>query len=179
MQEKFPKLVFLLSAVFFVIALAAFIFSLRVVSQKSEMLQQAELTWQTEMLKRNEVERLGKLIKALESERASLDSHFTVSSDVVPFLDTIEKLAAAVSAQAEVSSVDIAKDNSSLAVGIKASGSFGALYKFITLLENSPFQLEFLSMDLQNAGGAELAGSTKTLQWDLTLKVGLLNFLPK
>ena len=45
-------------------------------------------------------------------------------------------------------------------MAIKASGSFEALYKFLTLLENSPYELDFISMDIQKLGGEIVAMGT-------------------
>jgi len=84
----------------------------------------------------------------MTNSQALLETHFIKSSDVVPFLNTIEALGPAVGASAEIDSVDTSPDGASLIVELQASGSFGAVYKFLTLLENSPYELNFLSMDI-------------------------------
>jgi len=105
--------------------------------------------WSEEAGRRNETNSLNVLLEKVAPSMAILQTHFAKSSDVVPFLDTIEKLAPKVGATAAVDSVIASSDNTGLVVGLKASGSFEAVYKFLTLLENSPYELDFISMDIQ------------------------------
>ncbi|MBP6883964.1 MAG: hypothetical protein KBC06_01900 [Candidatus Pacebacteria bacterium] len=134
--------------------------------------------WQTEAARRNEITSLDYLIKSTEEKRAILESHFAYASDIVPFLDTIEGLAVKAGATSEVVSVDILKDKSGLMVEIKAVGSFESVYKFLRLLENSPYELEFLSTDMQNAAvkaGAD--GKTTSSLWSADFRIKLLSFI--
>ncbi len=119
---------------------------------------------------------LANLIDHIESERAVLDTHFVRSSDIVPFLATIESLAQKVGGKAEVTSVDIPQDDSLLVVELKAGGSFEALYKFVMLLENSPYELLFISANIQNPGIQDLPTSGAS-EWTATFKINLLSFL--
>jgi hypothetical protein len=66
-----------------------------------------------------------------------------------------------------------------LLVGVKVAGVFEAVYKFLTLLENSPYEIEFLSMDIHktlvtDVAGKSVGGST----WEAILKIRLLTFIP-
>jgi len=96
----------------------------------------------------------------------------------VPFLDAIEKLAEKVAVKAEVSFVEVAGDNLSLIVEMKASGSFENVYRFITLLENSPYNLEFVSANIQNANAltASADKNKKVPEWAATFQMKLLSF---
>jgi hypothetical protein len=87
-------------------------------------------------------------------------------SNIVPLLDAIEQLALRVKAKSEITSVDFSKDNNSLLLGIKASGSFVPIYKFLMLLENFPYELEFSSVDIKK---------TDT-QWEAVFKIKILSF---
>jgi hypothetical protein len=118
------------------------------------------------------------LLKTTEPERILLDSHFIKSSDVVPFLDMFDKLAGAVGAKAEVASVVIAPDNSGLLVTIKATGLFEALDKFLMLLENSSYELDFISMDIQKSDvGVVSDKNTPSSQWSAVFGIKLLSFV--
>jgi translation initiation factor IF-2 len=103
---------------------------------------------------------------------------------VVPFLDTLEGLATKVGIKAETASVDIAPDSLSLLVKINTSGSFEAIYKFLTLLENSPYELEFTGFDMQKEDSI-LATPDLVLnkdikkqnsKWRATFNIKLLSF---
>ena len=140
--------------------------------------QLAENEWQTEAMRRDEIRTLEHSVKIIEGERAQLETHFAQSSDVVPFLDTIEKLSSKAGTKAEVTSVDIAKDNTGLLVGMKASGSFAGVYKFLTLLENSPYELEFDGVDMHQQtilGDGKKVATVRT--WNVIFKIKLLSFV--
>ena len=145
------------------------------------MTREAEL--QTETSKKNEAKSFERLLQIVEKESTMLDTHFIKSSDVVVFLDRVENMASIVKAKAEVTLVDVAPDNTSLSVGMTATGTFESLYKFLTLLENSPYQLELTSVNLQRVGG-EGASTVATgekapsgVQWSAIFKIKLLSFV--
>ena len=107
-----------------------------------------------------------------------LENHFTQSSDPVPFLNLIEKLGLDSAAKTTVTSVDISPDKASLLVGIKTGGTFESVYKFLNLLENSPYELEFVSMDIQNLDVQNITSKkVKTLGWEGNFKIRLLSFV--
>jgi len=179
MQNKFPKIPLFLSAMFFLFSFFTLFYFFQEINNNNEESQLKEIEWQTEMLRRDEIKMLDRSIKIIEIERKELETHFAKSSDVVPFLDTIERLAPQVGAKAEVVSVDIGEDKVSLIVGMKASGTFEGIYKFLTLLENSPYELEFVSIDIQkrdvlNTSDQNQIGS----RWNATFKIRLLSFIP-
>ena len=156
-----------------------FLFLYKNISINKEALQLAQENWQTENKNRENARLLTSSIKAIESERALLNTHFVQSSDVVPFLDTIEKLAKNVGVKAEIISVDIIKDIPALTVEMKALGSFETIYKLIMLLENSPYNLEFVLVDIQslNMQDEALNKEGKSHQWSATFKIKLLSFV--
>ena len=179
MQSNFPKIPLLLSVIFFIGSSLIFLFFYRAINDNNQKLQSKEGEWQSEKLKRNEIKTLDHSVKIIEKERAQLETHFAQSSDIVPFLDTIEGLAPKVGVKAEVASVDILTDRTGLMVGMKASGTFGGLYKFLALLENSPYEIEFISMDLRREtgpGGVESKNVTVP-KWDVIFKIKLLSFI--
>ena len=168
--RKFKKVPFFVSILLVVFSCFAFFFLYEVIKNNQELSRKTQIEWQAETDRREGVKSLEHSIKAVESQRILLESHFAQSSNVVPFLDTIEKLALEVQAKSEVVSVDIPKEENKLLVAIKASGSFEALYKFLTLLENSPYELEFISMDLQKS-------TEEVSPWTAVFRVKLLSFI--
>ena len=179
MKNNFPKTSFLISLLSFCVFLFIFVSFYRAINNNNKESELKELKWQKEALKRDEIRSLDNSIEIIKDERAQLETYFAKSSDIVPFLDTIERLATKVSAKAEVTSVDILKDHTGLMVGMKASGTFSGLYRFLTLLENSPYELEFASVEMHKESGA--SGATgkgvATLKWNAVLKIKLLSFV--
>lgn len=178
MQDKLPKTKLIAASIFMLASLGSLFFAYTLVKNKNEKFQNSQIEISSDAKRREETQQLERLMKTLEAERLLIDSHFAKSSDIVPFLDTLERMASQVAVDAEVSSVDITKDNKTLTVGIKATGGFEALYKFLVLLENSPYELSFLLMDIQTPQGAQPDPITKKVEWQGAFKVRLLSFLP-
>lgn len=169
MKNNFPKIQFFTSLAFFVFSCALFFYFYQAIHSFNEKTQVSDTTWRAESVRREEIKTLDQSIKDITDERAALDTHFAKSSDVVPFLNTIEGLGPKVGAVASISSVNVPDDKSGLVVDVKATGSFASIYKFINLLENSPYELQFLGMDLNQ--------STTASSWDATFQIRLLSFI--
>src|SRR3989338_5285050 len=178
MQNNFPKISFSLSVIFFVFSCVAFLYFWRGTNDNYNKLFISSGLWQEEASRREEIRSLDHSIKIIESERTLLQTHFAQSSDVVPFLDAIEGLAPLVGVKAEVASVDIAPEGPALIVGINASGSFECIYKFLTLLENFPYELEFISINIsKKETGDASQKDAKVSEWEAAVQVRLLSFI--
>jgi hypothetical protein len=178
MKNNFPKIPFFISLAFFIFSCGIFFYFLRGINNLNNKTQLAETTWNTENLRRNEIKTLDQSINDIQDQTTALTTHFAQSSDVVPFLNTIESLATEAGATAIISSVDVSTDNTSLMVALKATGTFPNIYKFITLLENSPYELQFEGMDLQNTTSVNTSGKTTTTSnWNATFNIKLISFI--
>lgn len=178
MLNKLFKNMLIPAILLLVFSVAAFLFFYSNIIRKNEEFQKTQLEWQIENKKFDDIKQLERSMKAIEVERSALQKHFAKSSDVVPFLDSIEKLADSVSVKAEITSVDVGKNDSSLTILIRSSGSFGNLYKFLTLLENSTYELDFISVDMQKTSGPDIEAGIDVPQWEGRFKVALISFLP-
>ena len=178
MQNNFPKIPLFLSILFLVIFAFTFFFFLGVIDNNNKESQTIESEWQKETMKSSEMKMLDYSIKIIEDEKIQLETHFAQSSDIVPFLDTIDELAGDVSVKAEFVSVNILKDHTGLMVQVKSLGTFSNLYKFIKLLENSPYELEFISIEIHRQ--TELDADNKNVkipEWNGLFKIKLLSFV--
>ena len=173
MQYILQKKSLILSVIFLIFSCFVFIFLYKDINSKKEMSQLAQEKWQTEAISRENAKSLINSVKIIEPQKALLETHFVQSSNVVPFLDTIEKITKDVGATAEVVSVDVAKDNPALIVEMNASGSFETIYKLIMLLENSPYNLEFISVNIKDSD----TSVGKSSQWTATFQIKLLSFI--
>jgi hypothetical protein len=177
-QNNFSKAPIFLSLVFFCVCITAFIFLYSTVNNYDKDSQLKETEWQDETLRRDEIKQLNHSVIVVQQDKTELETHFAQSSDIVPFLDTIEKLSTIVNSKAEVTSVDIATDHTGLVVNLKASGTFGNLYKFLTLLENSPYELDFSGVDMRMEGTLDTTGKKVPIpKWDIILNIKLLSFV--
>ncbi len=167
-KSQTPQIIF--SVLFFLISFSGLMFLYSSIKSRQGISEQKLTEWQTEYARRNEIKSLESSIKKIEQEKTLLEMHFAESSNPVPFLDTLERLARSVNAENSVSSVDLASDGKSLVVGMNASGSFESFYKFLTLLENSEYDMEFLSIDMQKDGAS-------INKWSAVIRLKLLTFI--
>ena len=176
MKYNFPKMPLLISIVLFIFSL--FVFFSLYTKIKNNTIESDKMfsEWKIEDNKREGIKLLDRSMKNMEDDIKLLDTHFAKSSDVVPFLDTIESLATKTGSSAEVLSVNIPIDSDILEVGIRVDGSFSSLYKFITLLENSPYEIKFDAIDLVQTS-IDSSGVKKSYGWSTNLNIKLLSFI--
>jgi len=175
MQNKFHITMLAISIIFFALAASAVWYMYGMTEKKYLAIEEAHASWKAEEDRRAQVKQLERMLEDLDAEQIELESHFARSLDVVPLLDTLEKIGLGAGANAEVSSVDRIEDGKFISVGIKATGSWSALYKFTVLLENSPYELEFSTLDIKRAFAEAEGGG---VIWEGFFKVKVLSFLP-
>ena len=137
-----------------------------------------QVSWQAGMDRLDKITALNHELLQVADSRSLIETHFSKSSDIVPFLDSIEGLAplAGKGTKVEISAVALNANKTGLVVDLKVSGSFTSIYKFLTLLENSPYELDFPSVSMQKSSAVD--PSSKNTIWEAMLKVQLLSFVP-
>ena len=161
----------IIATVFSLLAMASFVW-LRGEINETEAISDAKInTWRTEEARRDDIRSLRSLIQNIEDERVEVESHFVPISNPVPFLDTLENLATKVGAKNSILAVELSKDGKTLSVNMNAVGSFASVYKFLKLLENSPYDLEITALTMSKSG--EAVGS----DWSLVIKAKVLTFV--
>ena len=177
------KILLFISTMIFLFFCSAFVLLYREINNNNQKIQQEDMNLQIEAHRRDSVASLNQTLQQIAPERALLENHFVKSSNVVPFLNALEQLALQAGVLIKINSINTnteAKtktDNSELTVDLKSSGSFEAIYKFLTLLENFPYELDFISMDLRkNLFGAP-GENIKDSNWEAILKIQLLSFI--
>ncbi len=145
------------------------------INKKSLATEEISVKWLEESGKREEIRSLARGIKLVEKESLELEKHFAKNSDLVPFLDTIESLGVKLGGNIETTSVEITPDNLNLIVGLKITGSFDSIYKFLNLLENAPYVLQITDMNMEREN---LQTTTLTPIWVANVNLKLLSFLP-
>jgi hypothetical protein len=170
--KKFKKGPLVLALVVLILAVGAFVFVYGRIQANQKIIAAARERSEEEAQRQQELRALENLLGSVESKRQELQRHFVEASNVVPFLNDLEELARRAGAEPQVEDVELGQDVSALSSGlsaqIKARGTFEAVYKFLLLLENSPYELEVLSLDLSNDGQ----------EWQGEFIVKLLSFIP-
>jgi hypothetical protein len=173
MRIKLPKIRILLAVGLFVFSLVLFAFLNTYVNEKNTIANSLEEKWQVEELRRENIKNLEHFLEEKSGDISLLDVHFVASGDVVTFLDLVENLGKQVSSKSEVTLIDIPKDNSGLLVEVRSEGSFDSIYKFLRLLENAPYELEIVSLEMSTSSGEEESYPV----WDSTFRIKLISFI--
>ena len=189
MKNNSQNIKLFLSTTIFIFFCVVFVLLYKEINNNNQKAEQGAVDFQTEMTRRNEITSLDNSLQENTDNKTKLEKHFTKSSDVVPFLDTIENLAPQTGAKAEIDSVDKGVASQGLIVGLRVSGSFANIYKFLQLLENSPYEIDFISMDLHTTTTdapvvsvvipkKNAPTATKSKSWEAIFKIQLLSFIP-
>lgn len=179
MKNNFQKIILLISTIILLLFCFAFVFLYQKINDNNQKIQQNTINLQTESHRRDDIASLDQMLQKIAPLRALLENHFIKSSDVVPFLNIIENLAKESGVSAQIDSVNAKVDNSELTVGLKASGGFEAIYKFLTLLENSPYVLDFMSMDIHKSALSDVSDkNVNNASWEAVFQIQLLSFIP-
>lgn len=171
--RKFKKVPFALSLVFVALSCTLLFLVFQKIDENKTKFRATELEWQKEASRRLELKSLGILLRQTTAERAEIGSHFARPSNVVPFLDSVEEMARSVGADPEVVAVETPPGSSDLFVVVRADGRFESIYKFIELLENSPYELEFTLLNIERKNLDDTGA-----EWGAYLKMKLLSYLP-
>jgi len=175
MKNRSNKNLMGMAVIFLVISLTVFFFVYKKLNQNKQAAESTLKEWQKEDTRLTELKTLDATLKSMEAERKNLDKHFAKSTDAVPFLDSLEASARSVGAKAEISAVEIPKEEQVLNVTLKATGSFEALYKFLLLVENAPYELQITTMNIVKNGGEDTLNTNGS--WQVFIKLKLLSFL--
>lgn len=182
MKNKFKKSFLIIPVALFIFLAVSFCFIFKEIKQNKEIAKQAKISFEEEILRRQETKDFNNFFKSIEEEKKLFETHFVQSSGIVPFLNTIEKMAESVDTKAEVSFLEVAKDNTGLILEMKNAGSFLGVYKFLMLLENSSYELEFLSVEMHPVldGGFEESENkipANSNNWEAVFKIKLISFV--
>lgn len=148
MKITSQQLFLLLSLVFLIFFCGTFYFLYSQIKKNNTLAEDTNIKWREEERGKEDALSLERELRLTAGQRQELEAHFAKNSDLVPFLDTIEDLAKRAGTKASTTSVDLSADGQSLLVGLRAEGSFAGVYKLLALLENSPYELQILSVDM-------------------------------
>ena len=174
MKNKLEKIYLATAVIILVISGMAFFFVNKETKSNIESAKQSELNLVQETTKRNEIKNLNNYFNSIEKEKTQFETHFVQRSDVVSYLNSLEALAKDIGTKGEVLSINLSDDKSNLLVEMSDEGTFPNVYKFITLLENAPFEMEITYIDLNRSNSEE---KKTTVLWQALIKFKLVSFI--
>ena len=194
MQNKFRLILIVISTILFIAFSVTFYLFYKQIQNKKKNSETILSELKMEDSRRNEIKTIIKSIDGIQANSELIKVHFANNLNLVPFFDTINGFAHKIGGEVTIASVDIMSDvatpnKNELTMNIKISGSFKIVYQFLKLLENSPYEIEFMSADMQKVGGQDTGSSTtgsttvvskvvKPSSWEGTFKIKLLSFIP-
>jgi hypothetical protein len=179
MKNNFTKISILISLIIFLCTCVVFFLLYKQINQNNSKAEAGMVAWQAETQRRSDIAALNSSLSQVADDRTTLETHFVQSSDVVPFLNTIEQMGTPAGTNVQIISVETGTNNSELIVDLKTTGTFSQIYKFLTLLENSSYEISFNSMKLSKTVIAVTPTKTpKIPQWEGDFEIQLLSFIP-
>ena len=180
MRENIQKVSLSSAVILFLVSISIFIFMYMKINSSNTQTTSNRNAWLEEYNKRGHMADLEQSLRQIASQRALLDTHFAKRSDVVPFFNAMdETLAPLTGVKANIVSVDTGTSNNQMIINLEASGSFESVYKYLTLLENSAYELDFQTVDMHSSlyGGGVAPTSVQNSTWQATFKIQLLSFI--
>jgi hypothetical protein len=180
MKKRYKILISLILA-FVVLATVTFVFLFLFNNVQKKNKNFVELLKKTEELeqKNEKIKVLNESVQDVFDQKILLDKYFARKSDVVPFLDSMQSLATEAGTKGNFSFVDLSVDGLGLEVQMNVEGRFEGVYRFIKILENSPYVFEFTEMSLQRKDPMLTEDGSVVLNpvWILNLKMKLISFI--
>jgi len=179
MKKNCIKIRLIIFSLILILAISIFVFLIQVIKEKHKKTEQKLLEWQTIYTKQQELLFLNNSIEKIQENQELLNKYFIYSSNIVPFLNYLEDLAKKNKLTIDLSLVDIMKEEEGLIVEMGVIGNFNLIFKFIKFLENSPYQMEFLLVSLNNISLDEDENKNENIlkQWEALIKIKLLSFI--
>lgn len=173
MKNKLKKRTLLLIAVILlnIIFAAGIAFLFKTISSKKLVLMALQNKILETEEKKQGISALKNLLKNIGAQKQEIDNIFTEENKIVDFIESLEDIAKLAGAEISFRNADIPANssaNNSLPVFLfDIRGSFEAVFKFLKLAENLPYQT-----NIQNLG---LLLEEKN--WRANFKIQLLSFL--
>ena len=165
--------------VMFAVLLAGYLYLTHLISLTSERTE--IISKETEVLleKERELISLNRLIENTKKDRANIETIFVKKENIVQFLDFLEELGKGSHTTLKINSIDTVSDKDkkdTIKLALESSGSFREIYAFILLIENSPYDMIFDKLYLQNVFSFD-AKNTKMNYWKLSATVTLRSLI--
>lgn len=176
MKKNISKIIFSTSVAASILFGVLFFVLYQKVGENMKKVEDSTVGWGSVTGKQSNALPLNRLIEELSKDKQLIDGHFADNSDIVTFLDTLESLAPKTGVKLEVDSVNSKENNTKLQIGLKASGGFSSVYRFLLLLENSPYELDFLSVDFHKIQNINIDNKkSKESIWEGIFKIQLIS----
>ena len=120
--------------------------------------------------KQDNIRTLTVFLSDIETERAKISSAFVDRETLVAFIENVERLAARASVALVIESASLPEKGAALpSFRVRATGSFGGLYRLVALLETMPYHVALDEVRFSAGTGR---------QWTASIQFQLTSFIP-
>lgn len=123
--------------------------------------------------KQKNIQSLERLLDETEEQKRDVENIFVDDKTVVRFIEELERLAEITGAVLEIKDASLPRTDEDLGptFSMEIEGSFKNIFRYLELLENVPFQVEFNEIRFVKPGGAGGAGA-----WSLAIVLRVLSY---
>lgn len=170
---------------FFLVALITFGVALSRLSSERAELRTAISAARFEADRQTKASRVQGALRAEKDAIAELKSLFLGSSNIIPFVETIESLGKALPVGLSLGSVTLSPGKDALSARLTAHGSFAELYRMLAIIEALPWKTVVGDTQLSYGGGGD-SGGLQTIakgkadlpRWSLSVAITVKSILP-
>ena len=177
MKKNHTKLIFYISIVSMLIAIAVLIIFFKIVENKNKHISAVTTTLKKKISDKEHGEAIASKLAEVDTIYSNVKSHFVDSTQIDSFVEYLEKIALDLGTSVKVENFEIPEaEKNTMLVRVSFAGDFTNVMKTIKLLENTPYQTRITNFsilknlntdekDPKNAGGV--------FKWEATLTVSI------
>ena len=139
----------------------------------------AELTRESETLvaEQSQAAAIRDTLAKTDASRATISSYFIDADNVVPLLETVEGYGTRAAVTTKFSNVLLQPKPRAVTVTVDAIGSFTNVYRFVSMLEAAPYELQITSAQVQTylPPGQQEPTVPGVSDWDATVTFSVLS----
>lgn len=188
MNKKSTNLILIISTLTLIALLGAFVYLINVIKNKNKHISVVAATLQEKIDEKDNMKVLEKKMVDLGDTRTKINGYFVDTSNIDTFVEYLEGLGDTYGATLVVQSVDTPKnEKNKLVFSIEIDGNFSNVTKIVSILENSPYNINFNSLyinkitetvqgeSIDPKSKAPIAPITKS-SWQATANFNVLSF---
>lgn len=150
MSKNRTNLIFFISTIVMVASVATFIFFFKVVENKNKHTSATLVTLANKIVKKENSQMLKDTIDQVYLTKESVGKHFVDSNEIDSFIDYLEGLGKDSGTEVNVQDFKISEENKNiLSVRLLSRGSFSNVIRFLTLIENTQYQVSISKTTLE------------------------------
>lgn len=178
MKKNNTTFILIVSIIVTIISILLFVFFLGIIKNKNQHTSTVLITLQDKLKEKEDSIINASKITEINLIRESINNYFVDSNKIDVFVDYLEEMGSGFSSKVSVKSIETSqKVKDIISIKLSITGSFGAVMRTISFLENIPYQINITQIYFnknEKQNGAK-ASSLPVWQADVTFNILSLN----